>query len=274
MKELTQSVCALAIEVGDYLREERLKLDSVTSQAKGIHDYVTAFDKESERRLVTRLHELLPQSGFIAEEGTATHSGKEQYLWIVDPLDGTTNFIHGFRTTCISIALYENQGEGRGRMVLGVVYEIWARECFYSYLGAEGAFLNGKPIHVSKAATTEESLIATGFPYTDFSRLDQYMLFLKWTMRHTHGVRRFGSAAADLAYVACGRVDGFYEYSLKPYDVAAGAFLIQQAGGLVSDFSGGSNWLFGGEIVAANAALFPTLQQTLDNFLGQSPDHK
>ncbi len=270
LKSLTQSVCTLATEVGDYLRQERLRLASVDSEAKGIHDYVTAFDKESERRIVTRLKELLPGSGFIAEEGTATHNGAEQYIWIVDPLDGTTNFIHGLPTTCISIALYENQGEGRGRMVMGVVYEFWARECFHSYLGGGGAFLNGRPIHVSRAATTEESLIATGFPYTDFSRLDQYMNFLKWTMRHTHGVRRLGSAAADLAYVACGRVDGFYEYSLKPYDVAAGAFLVQQAGGLVSDFGGGSNWLFGGEIVAANANLFSTLQQTLDEFLRRS----
>ena len=268
-QSLTQSVIAIATEVGDYLREERLKLSSVSSHAKGIHDYVTAFDKESERRIVATLKAALPESGFIAEEGTATHSGSERYLWIVDPLDGTTNFIHGLRTTAISIALYENLGGAQGRMLLGVVYEFWARECFYSYAGAQGAFLNGQPIHVSQAATTEESLIATGFPYTDFSRLDQYMDFLKWTMRHTHGVRRIGSAAADLAYVACGRVDGFYEYSLKPYDVAAGAFLIQQAGGLVSDFGGGANWLFGGEIVAANPILFPSLQNTLADFLSK-----
>jgi len=267
LHSLCQSVCSFATEVGDFLREERLKLDTVTSEAKGIHDYVTAFDKESERRIVRRLKELLPDSGFIAEEGTATHSGKEQYLWIVDPLDGTTNFIHGFRTTCISIALYENLGGSQGRMVLGVVNEFWARECFYSYLGADGAYLNGQPIHVSKAATMKESLIATGFPYTNFSRLDQYMDFLKWSMRHTHGVRRFGSAAADLAYVACGRVDGFYEYALKPYDVAAGAFLVQQAGGHVSDFSGGDNWLFGAEIVAASNSLFPSLQKSLASFL-------
>lgn len=270
LESLTQSVCALATEVGDYLRQERLGIASVGSEAKGIHDYVTAFDKESERRIVTRLKELLPGSGFIAEEGTATCSGKEQYLWIVDPLDGTTNFIHGLPTTCISIALYENQSEGRGRMVMGVIYEFWARECFHAYLGGGGAFLNGRSIHVSRVATTEDSLIATGFPYTDFSRLDQYMNFLRWTMRHSHGVRRLGSAAADLAYVACGRVDGFYEYSLKPYDVAAGAFLVQQAGGEVSDFAGGPDWLFGGEIVAAGPRLFPALQQTLADFLCRS----
>ena len=266
-QNLCQSVCSLATEVGEFLREERLKLNTVSAEAKGIHDYVTAFDKESERRIVTRLKELLPGSGFIAEEGTATHSGKEQYLWIVDPLDGTTNYIHGFRTTCISIALYECLPEGGGRMVLGVVNEFWARECFYSYLGADGAFLNGQPIHVSSAADMEDSLIATGFPYVDFSRIDAYMDFLKWTMRHTHGVRRFGSAAADLAYVACGRVDGFFEYALKPYDVAAGAFLVQQAGGRVSDFGGGDNWLFGGEIVVANARLFTSLQQQLYEFM-------
>jgi len=269
LEKLCQSVCELAVEVGDFLREERLGLDAVSAEAKGIHDYVTAFDKESERRIVNKLRELLPDSGFIAEEGTATNNGQEQYLWVVDPLDGTTNFIHGFRTTCISIALYENQGQGQGRIVLGVVNEFWAQECFYSYLGAAGAYLNGRLIKVSQAATMEESLIATGFPYTNFSRLDQYMDFLKWTMRHTHGVRRFGSAAADLAYVACGRVDGFYEYGLKPYDVAAGAFLVQQAGGKVSDFEGGNSWLFGGEIVAANAPLFPSFRQVLGEYLNR-----
>ncbi len=267
LQHLCQSVCSLATEVGEYLRTERLRLASVASEAKGIHDYVTAFDKESERRIVARLRELLPDSGFIAEEGTATQNGQERYLWIVDPLDGTTNYIHGVRTTCISIALYERQPDGSGRMVLGVVNEIWAHECFYSYRGADGAFLNGQPIHVSAAAQMADSLIATGFPYVDFSRLDGYMDFLRWTMRNTHGVRRFGSAAADLAYVACGRVDGFYEYALKPYDVAAGAFLVQQAGGAVGDFSGGDNWLFGGEIVAAGAALYPSLQGQLAQFL-------
>lgn len=260
-KQLCKEVCTLAIETGDYLCDERRKINDMAVETKGIHDYVTQFDKESERRLVTRLSALLPQSGFIAEEGTATHDGHEPYLWIVDPLDGTTNFIHGLRTTCISIALQEG-----GETVLGVVYEIWDQECFYAYKGG-AAYLNGKELHVSQAAAMDDALIATGFPFTNFSRMSQYMRFLEWTMRHTHGVRRLGSAAADLAYTACGRVDGFFEYGLKPYDVAAGAFLVQQAGGKVYDFYGGDGWLMGGEIVACGPALYAEFGEALAAFM-------
>lgn len=268
-KQLCTDVCALAKEVGTFLRTERERIGSVASESKGIHDYVTAFDKESERRIVSRLKQLLPDSGFIAEEGTAGKTGDDPFVWIVDPLDGTTNYIHGLPITCVSIGLYQNLGEGKGRMVMGVVYELWADECFYAYEGGAGAFCNGQPIHVSQPGRMNDSLIATGFPYTNFSRMRQYMEFLEWTMRNTHGVRRLGSAAADLAYVACGRVDGFYEYDLKPYDVAAGAFIVSMAGGRVCDFSGGDNWLFGREMVAANANLFPELQQVVADFLSQ-----
>ncbi len=269
-KQLCTDVCSLSKEVGEYLRTERERIGSVASESKGIHDYVTAFDKESERRIVTRLKELLPGSGFIAEEGTAGKTGAEPYVWIVDPLDGTTNYIHGLPITCVSIGLYQNLGEGRGRMVMGVIYELWARECFYAYEGGEGSFCNGRPIHVSQPCQMNDSLIATGFPYTNFSRMRQYMEFLEWTMRNTHGVRRLGSAAADLAYVACGRVDGFYEYDLKPYDVAAGAFIVEKAGGCVGDFSGGDNWLFGREMVAANANLYPELIAQVKHFLSEN----
>ncbi len=256
-KQLCGEVCTLAIATGDFLRYERERINNLAVETKGVHDYVTQFDKESERRIVARLRELLQGSGFIAEEGTASRSGQERYVWIIDPLDGTTNYIHGIRTTCISIALQEN-----GVTVLGVVYEIWAQECFYAYRDG-GAYLNGKEIHVSSVQQMNDALLATGFPYTDFSRLSQYMKYLQWTMKNTHGLRRFGSAAADLAYTACGRIDGFFEYGLKPYDVAAGAFLVEQAGGKVSDFSGGGNWLFGGEIVAAGAALYPEFSSSL-----------
>ncbi len=247
----------MAVDTGDFLRYERERMDNLAVETKGVHDYVTRFDKESERRIVTRLKELLPDSGFIAEEGTATRSGQEKYLWIIDPLDGTTNYIHGLHTTCVSIALQEN-----GETVIGVVYEIWAQECFYAYKNG-GAYLNGKEIQVSTVQRMNDALLATGFPYTDFSRLNQYMKYLQWTMENTHGLRRFGSAAADLAYTACGRIDGFFEYGLQPYDVAAGAFLVKQAGGRVSDFSGENNWLFGGEIIACATSLFPEFSSSL-----------
>lgn len=268
---LCSEVCRLATEVGDFLRVERQKLATVDSEAKGLHDYVTRFDRESERRIVQRLRELLPGSGFIAEEGTATR-GAERYVWIVDPLDGTTNFIHGMAPTCVSIALYdwgENTADQSPKPLVGVVYEIWARECFYASADVEGAFLNGSPIQVSPAAAMNDSLIATGFPYSNFRRLPQYMNYLAWTMSHTHGVRRLGSAAADLVYVACGRADGFFEYGLKPYDVAAGAFIVQKAGGCNSDFHGGNDWLFGQQMVSAAPRLFDEMLRSLQEFMGE-----
>lgn len=266
---LCDAVCELAATTGEFLRSERLRLRDVASEAKGLHDYVTQFDRESERRIVARLRNLLPDSGFIAEEGTAGHAA-ERYVWIIDPLDGTTNFIHGMAPTCVSIALCDSQltsETGRPVMLLGVVYEIWARECFSACEGRDGAFLNGQPIRTSHAPTLNDALIATGFPYTNFSRMEQYMKYLSWTMEHTHGVRRLGSAAADLAYVACGRVDGFYEYGLKPYDVAAGAYLVAKAGGRNSDFAGGDNWLFGQEMVASNPLLFEGFLDSLKVFM-------
>ncbi len=269
-KELCNNVCALARETGHYLVAERRKLsDAVAAQSKGLHDYVTQFDRESERRIVERLRQLLPEGDFIAEEKTAERRNDSRYTWIVDPIDGTTNFIHGFAPTCISIGLQNNllsAKQERQVMALGVVYEIWADECFSASASQDGAYLNGKAITVSHAATLNNSLIATGFPYTNFERMPQYMRFLEWTMRNSHGVRRLGSAAADLVYTACGRCDAFYEYGLKPYDVAAGAFIVEKAGGRIGDFRGGANWLFGGEMVASNPLVFDELTTQLQNF--------
>ena len=261
-KQICKEVCLLAMSVGDYQKSERQKITRPDTETKGVHDYVTQFDKESERRIVKRLSELLPGSGFIAEEGTASGDGDGVYKWIVDPLDGTTNYIHGLRCSCVSIALQE-----KGETVVGVVYEIWAGECFYAYKGADGAYLNGSPISTSTTTRLDDALIATGFPYTNFDRIMQYMRLLRWTMENTHGVRRMGSAAADLVYVACGRFDGFYEYGLKPYDVAAGAFIVQQAGGKVADFAGGNNWLFGGEITANCAGIHNEFVDTLHRYM-------
>lgn len=270
MKNLCANVIELAIEVGDYLSGERKRLTgAVSSESKGVHDYVTRFDREAERRIVERLRRLLPESDFIAEEGTAGSTGRSRYTWIIDPLDGTTNFIHGLAPTCVSIALQDNQlsfDRKRPMMVIGVVDEIWAQECFSACSVQEGAFLNGNAIGVSDAHSLNDSLIATGFPYTNFSRMEQYMRFLEWTMRNTHGVRRLGSAAADLIYTACGRVDGFYEYGLKPYDVAAGAFIVEKAGGIIGDFSGGNDWLHGGEMVATNNHIFNEIIEKLAIF--------
>lgn len=259
-QHICEEVVLLARQVGVWLRSERERLTTVSMEAKGVHDYVTQFDKQSEKTIVTRLKELVPEAGFIAEEKTETIQG-EHFNWIVDPLDGTTNYIHGLPPTAISIALREDE-----ELVIGVIYEMWRDECFYAFKGGK-AYMNGYPIHVTDCPKLDDSLLATGFPYSDFSILQPFMKYMEWSMQHTHGLRRLGSAATDLAYVACGRCDGYFEYGMKPYDVAAGAFIIQQAGGRVSDFSGGDNWLFGGEIVASGPRLFPEFLQSLNLFI-------
>jgi myo-inositol-1(or 4)-monophosphatase len=256
---LCNQVCELAKAVGNFIKNER-KNSAIDIEVKGSNDFVTQVDKASEQRIVAGLKELLPESGFIAEEGTDDTKG-DVYNWIIDPIDGTTNFIHGLSPYAISIALQE-----RDELVLGVVYEVGLDECFYSYKGG-AAYLNGNQIHVSKTTSVKDSLIATGFPYSNYSRLEGFMKSIQYFMEHSRGLRRLGSAATDLAYVACGRFDSFYEYNLKPWDVAAGAFLIQQAGGDVCDFNGGNNYLFGQEIIATNKATFEEFKVIIKNIM-------
>lgn len=249
LQTLCHDVCNLTRTTGDFIRQERKKFSSDKIEIKGKNDLVSYVDKSSEKQLVEGLSLLLPGSGFIAEEGTSVLKG-EEYNWIIDPLDGTTNFIHGIPCYAISIALMQ-----KDELVLGVIYEINLDECFYSWLGGK-AYLNGKEMRVSEIGSLSDSLLATGFPYYDYGRMDEYMELFKHFMKNTHGLRRLGSAATDLAYVACGRFEGFYEYSLQSWDVAAGAFLVKQAGGKVTDFSGKNNFIFGKELVAGNSACF------------------
>jgi myo-inositol-1(or 4)-monophosphatase len=248
-KKLCEDVCSLAKQTGVFIREERLRFSVERIETKSKNDFVSYVDKTSEIQIIKGLSELLPESGFIAEEGTSSKKG-DVYNWIIDPLDGTTNFIHGIPCFSISIALMRNED-----LVMGVIYEINLDECFYAWEGSK-AYLNGNEINVSKTATVADSLLATGFPYYDYSRMDEYIELFKYFMQHTHGLRRLGSAATDLAYVACGRFDGFYEYCLQPWDVAAGAFIVQRAGGMVTDFKGENNYIFGREIVAGNVNFF------------------
>lgn len=256
LQKLCNEVCALSKQTGEFIRKERQLFSTEKIEIKGKNDFVSYVDKGSEQRLVEGLAALLPDSGFIAEEGTSNRKGKT-YNWIIDPLDGTTNFIHGIPCFSISIALMRDD-----ELVMGVIYEINQDECFYAWEGSK-AFLNGTEIRVSKATKLADSLIATGFPYYDYSRVDQFLGVFKHFMKHTHGIRRLGSAATDLAYVACGRFEGFYEYSLQSWDVAAGAFLVQQAGGKVTDFKGGNNFIFGKEIVAGNKLFFDEFLKTI-----------
>lgn len=251
---LCHSVVELSKEVGEFIRTETGKVSAGHIEIKGTNDFVTYVDKTSEQKLVAGLQKLFPEAGYITEEKTINRLS-DDYNWIIDPLDGTTNFIHGIPCYCISIALMKKQ-----TLVVGVIYEINLKECFYAWQGSK-AYLNGKEISVSKNATLEKSLLATGFPYYNYSKMDEYIELFKYFMVHTRGLRRLGSAAVDLAYVACGRFEGFYEYSLNAWDVAAGAFIVQQAGGNVVDFKGGNDYVFGKEIIASNAAI-------ADEFLG------
>ncbi len=242
---LTNQVVSLSKEVGKMIREEVNKLDEADVEYKGVHNLVTYVDKKSEDMLIAELRKMLPEAGFIAEEDDKLARGR-RYNWIVDPLDGTTNFIHKIPLYSISIAL--NDGD---ETILGVVYEINLKECFYAWKNSP-AFLNGKKLRVTDTEILDKSLIATGFPYYDYSLLDPYLALFKDLMQSSRGVRRLGSAAVDLAYVAAGRFELFYEYGLNPWDVAAGALIVKQAGGHVTQFNGGKEFVFGKEIVASN----------------------
>lgn len=241
----TISICKNA---GQFIRQQLNQITESDIEQKGTHDFVTFVDKTAEEMLVKALHQILPEAGFITEEGTSTVRGP-RYNWVIDPLDGTTNFLHGLPCFCVSVALVDND-----EPVIGVVFEINLDECFSATKGG-GAFLNGVPIHVSTQKNMDRALIATGFPYNDYSLLPKYMLIFEHLIRTATGVRRLGSAAADLAYVACGRFEFFFEYSLKHWDVAAGILLVTEAGGIVTDFSGGKEYLFGRQMLASNAIM-------------------
>jgi myo-inositol-1(or 4)-monophosphatase len=234
-----------------------MNFDVNAIEFKGLNDLVSYVDKNAEKQLVRNLKKLIPEAGFTTEEETVNSKG-EVYNWIIDPLDGTTNFIHGIPVYAISIALYEGD-----QPVIGVVYEINRGEMFYTYKGG-AAYLNNKEIRVSVRTSLADCLLATGFPYYQFDKQAKYMQLFSEMMQKCHGLRRIGSAAVDLAYVACGRFDAFFEYNLNSWDVAAGAYLVQQAGGNIVNFSGGDEFLMTREILATNAKIDRELLETID----------
>ena len=252
---LLQGMIDTAKKAGRFIKLERENFSYQKVEIKGLNDLVSYVDKQSEKMIVDDLHKLLPEAGFIVEENTK--SIRQAYNWIVDPLDGTTNFVHGIHCYAVSIALANHN-----TILAAVVYEVSGDECFYAENG-KGAFLNGQPIKVSGRKHLSESLIATGFPIYNFSRIEAYMACLEHMMRNTHGVRRIGAAAADLCFLACGRVDAFFEYNLSPWDVAAGALIVMEAGGTVTDFNGGDKWLFGKEMLATNGSLYDEMKNSI-----------
>ncbi|MCA1761616.1 MAG: inositol monophosphatase [Flavobacteriales bacterium] len=260
MSKILDSVIEISRTVGQFLKDEQKKIAAADVEMKGrANNLVSRADKEAEKRFVTFLANLYPDSGFIAEEGTSDKKG-EEFNWIIDPLDGTTNYLYGIPCYCTSVALLQN-----GELVLGVIYDPEMNACFTAEKG-KGAHLNGKKISVSMQDNLAHSLIATGFPYDDIGRQRAYLDILAEVNNHTRGIRRLGSAALDMAYVACGRFDAFYEYGLQPWDVAAGAVIVKEAGGTVSDFKGGDEYLFGKTLVCDNSILHKNVLGFLKNW--------
>lgn len=248
LNQITNQVTEVAREAGDFIRKERENFSADRIEFKGLNDLVSYVDKTAEQKIVTALQKILPEAGFITEEKTTTTVG-ERYNWVIDPLDGTTNFIHGLPVFSVSIALQEY-----GKLVAGVVYEVNQDECFYASADSP-AYLNGKEIKVSTAPTIADSLLATGFPYYDFTKQPQYINLFTELMKGCHGIRRMGSAAVDLVYTACGRFEGFYEYNLNAWDVAAGIVIVKQAGGDVVNFTGGEEVINTRELLATNGKI-------------------
>ncbi len=256
-KALCEDVCEIALATGGYIASCREGFSADDIEFKGRHNLVSYVDKTAEQRIVDALRKLLPDAGFVTEEGTAG-CGNETLKWIIDPLDGTTNFIHGLPPYCVSIALMEG-----AELVVGVVYEVTLKELFYAWKGSD-AYLNGRRIEVSRVATLENSLVAVGFSYSlMLDQMDRFLQQVAYYQKNTNGIRRLGSSTADLVYVACGRFEAFCQAKLSPWDVAAGALIVERAGGVVSDYSGGSNYVFGCEIVATNKLVYKEFMDTL-----------
>ena len=248
-------VCNFLKELGKFALAQQKSVSIETADVKGWNELVTFVDKALEERL----HNFLPEifnADILSEEMVAGLSqsevkqrmSKKEWWWIVDPLDGTTNYVHGLPCFSISVALANMESED---IVAGFIHDIPANTTYWAIKG-EGARQEQKPIYVSQNNTQKHYLIATGFPYRDYSRAQEYMKVFEIFMRETQGLRRMGSASIDLAYTASGKFDGFFEYGLKIWDVAAGVLIVQEAGGKVTDFSGGKDFLFGEEIIAGN----------------------
>jgi myo-inositol-1(or 4)-monophosphatase len=257
MHPMLNTAVKAARKAGSIINRASLDVDLVKVASKGRSDYVTEVDRAAEQVIVDILLKAYPDHAILAEESGA--SGDSEYTWIIDPLDGTTNFIHGFPQYAVSIALRH-----REHVTQAVVYDPTRNELFTASRG-RGAFLNERRIRVSRRSKLSECLIGTGFPFRSFEHLDEYLRMFRSVAEHTAGIRRPGAAALDLAYVAAGRLDGFWEIGLSPWDMAAGSLLILESGGLVSDFKGEAAYLEEGRIVCGAPKIFPQLLNLVGN---------
>ena len=251
-----------ARRAGDIIVRHINQLDAIRVDSKGRNDFVSEVDRMAEQDIIRTVQRSYPDHAFLAEESGA--SGDAEYVWIIDPLDGTTNFLHGFPVFCVSIAVMH-----RGRLEHGVIFDPLRNELFTASRGA-GASVDGRKMRVSDTRLLEKSLLGTGYPYKPESGwLDAYMEMLKAAIRATAGVRRPGAAALDLAYVAAGRLDGFWEIGLNIWDVAAGALMIQECGGIVTDLAGRDGWQQSGNVVAGNPKIHEALLKLIEPHLTQ-----
>ncbi len=245
-----------ARKAGGIITRASFDLDKLTVRSKRQKDYVSEVDHAAEEAIISILRQTYPDHGILAEESGQSDS-KSDHLWVIDPLDGTTNFLHGFPQYCVSIGLLV-----KGVPTQGVIYDPNRDELFTATRGV-GAYLNDRRIRVSKTDRMEAALMGTGFPFREVSNLDDYIRMMRNVMLATSGIRRPGAAALDLAWVAAGRIDGFWEIGLSPWDMAAGALLVREAGGLIGDLDGNDKFLESGRVVASNAKLFSAILQTL-----------
>lgn len=256
LESLTNKVQALALQAGKFLEEGYQNFDRTRVEEKSSHNYVSYIDKTSERFLVKELSALLPEAGFIAEEGTGSLND-ENYCWVIDPLDGTTNYIHGMGPYAVSIALRNKE-----ELLLGVVYEVTRKECYYAWKGSK-AWMNGREIHVSNIATLDKAFIAIGFPYDSDHYRPTALHLVDRLYGFAGGTRLLGSAAAEICYIAAGRFEARIEAFLGPWDVAASGLILMRAGGRMSDFSGGDTWTNAQQVIASNGFMHEKILELL-----------
>lgn len=254
--EIALKAARSGVETVNSFKDKKLNI-----QEKGEHDLVTDADVATEKEIIRIIKENFPEDELLAEESENEETLSDKRTWIIDPIDGTTNFAHDFPVYCVSVAMWE-----KGKPKVGVVIEINRNEEFTAVAG-EGAWLNGEKIQVSTTETSRDAFIATGFPYNDLSLVEPYLNLFRHLMKELQGIRRPGAATFDLCCVACGRFDGFYEYSLHAWDVAAACLIIQEAGGKVTDWNGGGGWLFGQRLIAGNSWIHSYLKDQIEKFI-------
>jgi len=245
-----------ARKAGSIINRASFDIDKLTIRKKRQNDFVSEVDEAAEEAIISVLRDAYPDHGILAEESGRTDT-KSDYVWVIDPLDGTTNFLHGFPQYCVSIGLLH-----KGKPTQAVVYDTNRNELFTASKGV-GAYLNDRRIRASRADKLEDALVGTGFPFREVGHLDDYLRMFKNVTKGTSGIRRPGAAALDLAWVACGRIDAFWEIGLSPWDMAAGALLVREAGGLIGDLDGNEGFMDSGRVVATNSKLFSAFLQLL-----------